>query len=80
MVSFEPISGQYSVIARGRGERNGDHRTAEDSNAAESARRLVEGERREVEIASDLVLNLQNVREVLSGRDRAIRAENSVLP
>lgn len=79
MVGFVPISNEDSeVIGRGA-ERDRDQRPAEDLNATEGARGLVEAHRREVEEAPDLILHLEDVREVVSRWDRACCPVDTIL-
>lgn len=75
-----PVTDEHRVLAGRRGERDGDHRSAVDADSAEATGGLVEGQRREVEEATDLVLGLHAVREVVARRDRAVGARNAVLP
>ena len=75
-----PITDEQRVLVGRRGEGDGDPRAAVDADGAEAAGRLVEGERREVEEAADLVLGLHMVGEVLTGWDRAIGARHAILP
>ncbi|BAS90483.1 Os04g0561950 [Oryza sativa Japonica Group] len=75
-----PVADQHGVLAGRRIEGDGDQRAAADADGAKAAGGLVEGERREVEEAADLVLGLHLVGEVLARRDRAVRAGHAVLP
>ena len=71
MIGLVPVSDEDGVVAGRIGEGDRDSRAAEDSDAAETAGGLVESKRREVEEASDLVLHLEDVGEVLPWRDWA---------
>ena len=71
MIGLVPVSDEDGVVAGRIGEGDRDSRAAEDSDAAETAGRLVESKRREVKEASDLVLHLEDVGEVLPLRDWA---------
>lgn len=79
VVGLEPIADEEGVVGGGRGERDGDEGAAEDADAAEAARGLVEREGREVVVRADLVLHLQHVSEVPPRRDRARRPVHAVL-
>lgn len=79
VVGLEPIADEEGVVGGGRGEGDGDEGAAEDADAAEAARGLVECEGREVVIRADLVLHLQHVSEVPPRRDRARRPVHAVL-
>lgn len=78
MIGFVPVSDENGVVAGGIGEGDGNAGAAEDSDGAETAGGLVEGERGEVVEASDLILHLENVGEVLPRRDWARRSINTV--
>ena len=71
MIGLVPVSDEDGVVAGRIGEGDRDFRAAEDSDAAETAGGLVESKRREVEEASDLVLHLEDIGEVLPRRDWA---------
>lgn len=79
VIGLVPVSNEDRVIAgRGReGDRN--QRPAEDPDATEPAGGLVEGEGGEVIVASDLVLDLKDVGEVLARRDGACGSVDSIL-
>ena len=78
MVRLVPVADEDGVVAGGIGKGDRNARAAEDSDAAETASGLVEGEGREIVKAADLILDLENVREVLPGRDWARCSINTV--
>ena len=78
MIGLVPVADEDSVVAVGIGEGDRDPGAAEDSDAAETAGGLVEGQRGEIVKAADLILYLQNVREVLPWRDWARCSINTV--
>lgn len=75
-----PISDEQGDIAIRLVERDGHNGAVVDGYGAVPTRSPLEAERREVEEASDLVLELELVGPVPSGRDWAIGAGDAVLP
>lgn len=79
VIRLVPISNEDGVIT-GRGwEWDRYQRPTENPDATEPAGGLVERKRGEVIEASDLVLDLKDVGEVLAGRDRACGSIDSIL-
>lgn len=68
------------MVSGGERERDWNTRAAVDFNAAVASGSLVESKRREVEEASDLILGLKHVREVLSRRDWTSCTISTILP
>lgn len=80
MVSLEPISSKYCEISRRRGEWHGNHGAAENPDSTKTSGSLVKCERREVEVASDLIFGLHHISEVATRWNRAGCSVNPVLP
>lgn len=75
-----PIASQNSEFSsRSRkGDRN--YRAALNFEATEATGGLVEGQRGEVKVATDLIFHLQDISEILSWWDGAVCAINTILP
>lgn len=80
VVLLEPVTGENGEISGGWREWNRDHWTAGDGDATEASGSSMKSKGREVEEATDLILYLKNVGEVLTRWNGAIRAINSILP
>ena len=78
VIGAVPVSDEKGVVTGGIREGDGDEGAAEDSDGAETTGGLVEGERGEIVKASNLILDLEDVGEVLSGRDGAGCSINTV--
>lgn len=80
VVSLEPVTSQQSEITSRRRERHRNHRTAQDLDASKTSGGLVECQRGKVEIASYLILHLQNISKICPWWDWTICAIDSILP
>ena len=80
MISLEPVACQHGEVSSRSRERNGNLRTAPDSDATKPSGGFVELEGRKVEKATNLILDLDIVSEVPPRRDWAGCSKNSVLP
>lgn len=78
VIGLIPVADEDGVVAGGIGKGDRNTGAAEDSDSAETAGGLVEGQRREIVKAADLILDLENVRKVLPGRDWARCSINTV--
>lgn len=80
MILQEPIPGEDGEVTGGRVKWHRNDGPAGDLKPPIAAGSLVEGERREVEVTPDLVLHLEDVREVSARRNGAVGSVHSVLP
>ena len=80
MVLSVPITNHEDDLSVRLWERDGNNVPVINHNGTKTTRRSLKVEGGRVEEASDLVLDLKLVSEVPSGRDRAVCAENTVLP
>lgn len=69
MIGFVPISGEKPEVAVRRRERDGDARTAPDTDGSKGTSGFVEGKRREIVEATDLIFDLDYVSEVFARWD-----------
>ena len=79
VIGFVPISSEKPEVTVRRRERDGDARTAPDTDGSECTSGLVEGKRREVVEATDLIFNLNYVSEVFAWWDRTCCPYYSIL-
>lgn len=81
MVGLVPVADQQGEISSRGGNVTGiDGRLRIIYDAAKSTCSFVEGEGREVEEATNLVLDLHDVCEVSPRRDWTVGARNTILP
>lgn len=79
VLGLVPVANEDGEVSSWLRERHGNQRSAEDPDATEATGRLVESRGWEVEEASDLILHLEVVREVLARWDRAGGSVHPVL-
>lgn len=79
MIGFVPISGKKPEVTIRRRERDGDTRTAPDTDGSKCTSGFVEGKRRKVVEATDLIFNLNYVSEVFAWWYRTCCPYDSIL-
>lgn len=80
LISLEPVPSQNGEVPGRRREGNWNPWTAPDSDATEPSSSFLKSKWWEVEVATDLILHLENISEVLSRSDWTVSAINSILP
>lgn len=75
-----PVADEKGVVVGGGIERNGDVHAAVDAEAAEGTGCLLHADGRKVVVAANLVLYLEVVGEVGTGRDGAVCSGHPILP
>ena len=80
MVLSVPITNHEDDLSIRLWERDGNNVPVINHNGTKTTRRSLKVEGGRVEEASDLILDLKLVSKVPSRRDRAVCAENTVLP
>jgi len=80
MILLEPITSQDCEIAGRRREWYRNDRTACDFEASKASCSLVHAKGREIKVATNLVLHLEHISEVLPRWDGAVCTIDSILP
>lgn len=80
VIELEPVTGQYGEIASRGCKWNRDPRAAKDPDTTIPTSSLMECKGRKVVVAPNLVLELHDVSEIATRRDRAVCTIHPVLP